>query len=71
MQTHTVIGEKILARSDSPYLQMGAQIARSHHDIIIGGDGRTSPAHFDPAVLNSFKTVAARFREIWDQHANA
>ena len=40
-------------------------------DIIIGGDGRTSPAHFDPAVLNSFKTVAARFREIWDQHANA
>jgi len=36
--------------------------------IITLGDGRTQPAHFDPAVLASFVAHAARFSDIYDQH---
>jgi PAS domain S-box-containing protein len=37
MKTHAARGEQLLAGSGSPVLQMGAQIARSHHERWDGG----------------------------------
>jgi putative two-component system response regulator len=34
--------------------------------IITEGDGRTTPAHFDPAVLAAFDTSVTRFQEIFE-----
>lgn len=36
--------------------------------IIVQGDGRTQPEHFDPAVLACFSAQAGRFAAIYDQH---
>ena len=38
--------------------------------IITKGDGRTLPAHFDPAVLRVFVEMAARFREVYEELRN-
>jgi putative two-component system response regulator len=38
--------------------------------IILEGNGRTEPEHFDPVVLNSFKRLAARFNEIFEEHSD-
>lgn len=37
-------------------------------EIITVGDGRTLPAHFDPAVLEAFKGCVGRFRDIFEAH---
>ena len=37
MKGHTVLGEKILGRSNSPYIVMGAEIALNHHERFRGG----------------------------------
>ena len=35
-------------------------------EILIKGDGRTSPAHFDPGMLAAFVAAAERMREIYE-----
>ena len=34
--------------------------------IILEGDGRTLPQHFDPAVLDAFRLLESRFAEVYD-----
>jgi putative two-component system response regulator len=53
-------------RSRRPYKE-----AFSHErstEIVIVGDGRTMPSHFDPAVFDAFKHCATRFRDIFEAH---
>lgn len=55
-------------RSERPY-----KPALKHGDvvrIISEGDGRTSPAHFDPSVLNSFVQNAKQFEEVFESLAD-
>ena len=54
-------------RSSRPYKQ-----ALSHEEsctIILAGNDRTSPEHFDPKVLEIFGKCRARFAEIYDKLA--
>jgi len=37
-------------------------------EIIVDGDGRTKPGHFDPKVLAAFKRSVDCFRDIFEAH---
>jgi putative two-component system response regulator len=114
MKTHAALGSRMLDGVDSPYIEMGRDIAMRHHErfdgrgypdglagdeiplsarvmsiadvydalrsrrpykepyehddavrIIMHGDGRTSPKHFDPRVLSAFAAARARMRDIY------
>ncbi len=55
-------------RSRRPY-----KPARTHEDavqVILGGDGRTDPAHFCPRVLSAFQARSERFRRIYEEAAD-
>ena len=115
MKSHTTLGAQLIGSGDSPYLQMGAEIALNHHErwdgggypaglkgqvipisarimnvcdqydalrserpykkalshgatleVLTVGDGRTTPSHFDPDVLEAFRRCAGRFRDIFE-----
>ncbi|WP_295386579.1 HD domain-containing phosphohydrolase [uncultured Thiodictyon sp.] len=53
-------------RSRRPYKP--ALDHRQSIDIITHGDGRTQPAHFDPAILATFLEHHARFRDIFEEY---
>ena len=56
-------------RSKRPYKE-----AFSHEKsaaIILEGDGRTSPGHFDPKVLHAFERCADKFDQIFNQQSEA
>jgi len=38
--------------------------------ILLEGDGRTMPAHFDPKLLAAFREVQGAFAEVFDMHTD-
>jgi len=61
MQTHTTLGAQMLSKGDSPYLQMGAEIALHHHERWDGGGY--------PAGLKGQRIpISARITNICDQY---
>ena len=47
--------------------------AMSHElavSILLEGDERVRPEHFDPKVLNAFKRISGKFEEIFDSNCD-
>lgn len=61
MKSHTTVGAKILEGSDSPYLQMAAEIALCHHER---WDGRGYPAGLQGEAI----PLTARIMNLADQY---
>lgn len=61
MKTHTTLGAQLISRGDSPYLQMGAEIALHHHER---WDGGGYPAGIKGQVI----PISARIMNICDQY---
>jgi len=61
MKTHTLSGEKILAGSRSPYLQMGREIAGTHHERWDGGG-------YPRALVGNAIPIPGRIVNIADQY---
>ncbi len=40
------------------------------YDIIVNGDGRVEPTHFDPEVLDAFKRVHLNFNLLYNQYSD-
>jgi putative two-component system response regulator len=59
MQTHTTLGARILASKQSPYLQMGAEIALNHHE-------RWDGSGYPRGIRGEAIPVAARIMNICD-----
>jgi putative two-component system response regulator len=55
-------------RSERPYKKAFDHVKAL--EIITGGDGRTDPGHFDPAVLQAFVQTADEFAVIFDSHVD-
>lgn len=53
-------------RSRRPYKQ--AYDHRTVWDIIVIGDGRSMPGHFDPLILEAFKDTAEEFDRIFEEY---
>lgn len=61
MKTHTTLGAQLLGRGNSPYLQMGAEIALHHHER---WDGAGYPAGLKGQLI----PISARIMNICDQY---
>ena len=61
MKTHTTLGARLLGGGDSPYLQMGAEIALNHHER---WDGAGYPAGLKGQLI----PISARIMNICDQY---
>ena len=61
MKTHTTLGAQLLSRGDSPYLQMGAEIALHHHE-------RWDGAGYPAGIKGQLIPISARIMNICDQY---
>jgi putative two-component system response regulator len=61
MKTHTTLGARLLSRGKSPYLQMGAEIALSHHE-------RWDGAGYPNGLKGQLIPISARIMNICDQY---
>ena len=61
MKTHTTLGARLLGRGDSPYLQMGAEIALHHHE-------RWDGAGYPAGLKGQRIPISARIMNICDQY---
>jgi putative two-component system response regulator len=61
MKSHTTLGAQLLGRGDSPYLQMGAEIALHHHERWDGGG-------YPAGLKGQLIPISARIMNICDQY---